>query len=155
MYWPKIQNCFYFIFQASGNSMSSGASRKTRVGIFKQSMGARNWAGIGLSYRHAMLHRIAELESIPGLHKRLKIRAPLCTGLFWTVFFGSRRTFTITPHRLITYLLRVLISFYTTSYAWASTFLSSSYVYDFATAPLWISYTWVKFDFLFYHCVVK
>jgi hypothetical protein len=41
-------------------------------------MGARNRGGIGLSYRPARLHRlrrIHSLESIPGLHKRLKIRA--------------------------------------------------------------------------------
>jgi hypothetical protein len=43
-----------------------------RTGIFKQSMGARNQVGIGLSYRHAMLHR---LELIPGLLISLKIRA--------------------------------------------------------------------------------
>jgi hypothetical protein len=31
------------------------------VGIFKQSMGARNRVGIGLSYRPAMLHSLAAL----------------------------------------------------------------------------------------------
>jgi hypothetical protein len=41
--------------------------------IFKQSMGARNRVGIGLSYRPARLQRLA--ESIPGLHKSLKIPA--------------------------------------------------------------------------------
>ncbi len=50
------------------------------AGIYKQSMGARNRVGIG--YRPARLHRLAEfipwkLESIPGLYKRLKIRARL------------------------------------------------------------------------------
>jgi hypothetical protein len=48
-----------------------------RAGIFKQSMGARNREGIGLSYRPARLHRLAELmpwESIPRLIKTLKIR---------------------------------------------------------------------------------
>jgi hypothetical protein len=35
-----------------------------RVGIFKQSVGDRNRVGIGLSYRSAKLHRLAEL--IPG-----------------------------------------------------------------------------------------
>jgi hypothetical protein len=44
-----------------------------RAGIFKQSVGARDRVGIGLSYRPARLHRLA--ESIPGLHKRLQIRA--------------------------------------------------------------------------------
>jgi hypothetical protein len=49
-----------------------------RAGIFKQSMGARNRGVIGLLYRPARLHRLVEfipLESIPGLHKRLKILA--------------------------------------------------------------------------------
>jgi hypothetical protein len=32
-----------------------------RAGIFKQSMGARNQGGIGLSYRPARLHRLAKL----------------------------------------------------------------------------------------------
>jgi hypothetical protein len=32
-----------------------------RAGIFKQSMGARNRVGIGLSYRPARLHVLAEL----------------------------------------------------------------------------------------------
>jgi hypothetical protein len=40
---------------------------------FKQSMGARNRVGTGLSYRPARLHRLA--ESILGLLKSLKIRA--------------------------------------------------------------------------------
>jgi hypothetical protein len=44
-----------------------------RAGIFKKSMGTRHRVGIGLSYRPARLHRLA--ESIPGLHNRLKIRA--------------------------------------------------------------------------------
>ncbi len=34
---------------------------RSRVGIFKQSMGARNRVGIGISYRPAWLHRLAEL----------------------------------------------------------------------------------------------
>jgi hypothetical protein len=34
---------------------------ETRAGIFKKSMGARHRVGIGLSYRPAMLHRLAEL----------------------------------------------------------------------------------------------
>jgi hypothetical protein len=32
----------------------------TRAGIFKEFMGARNRGGIGLSYRPARLHRLAE-----------------------------------------------------------------------------------------------
>jgi hypothetical protein len=38
-------------------------------------MGARNRVGIGLSYRPARLHRLAALESIPGILKNLKIWA--------------------------------------------------------------------------------
>jgi hypothetical protein len=79
--------------------MYSMKQSTTIAGIFKQSMGARHRVGIGLSYRPAGLHRLADsfvwevpdpdgmvrtqgiafpmhsLESIPGLHKRLKIRA--------------------------------------------------------------------------------
>ncbi len=52
------------------------ATLYARAGIFKQSMGARNRAGKGLSYRPARPHRLAEfIPWIPGLHKRLKIRA--------------------------------------------------------------------------------
>jgi hypothetical protein len=49
------------------------------AGILEQSMGARNRVGIGLSYRSARLHRLAELtmKSILGLLKSLKIRALL------------------------------------------------------------------------------
>jgi hypothetical protein len=48
--------------------LSSGIDSKESIaplyvalaGIFKQSMGARNRVGIGLSYRPARLHRLAE-----------------------------------------------------------------------------------------------
>jgi hypothetical protein len=53
-------------------------------------MGARNRVGIGLSYRPARLHRadgINPLESIPGLHKRLKIRA--LWGTYPILFVGA------------------------------------------------------------------
>jgi hypothetical protein len=36
------------------------AGKEIGAGIFKLSMGARNRAGIGLSYRPARLHRLAE-----------------------------------------------------------------------------------------------
>jgi hypothetical protein len=60
------------------------SKKETSAGIFKQSMGARNPVGIGLSYRPARLHRLAagvmdSLESILGLLKFLKIQA-LCLG---------------------------------------------------------------------------
>jgi hypothetical protein len=45
--------------------------------IFKQSMGARNRLGIGLSYRPARLHSLAVL--ILGLLKSLNIRALVST----------------------------------------------------------------------------
>ncbi len=50
------------------------------AGIFKQSMGARNRVGIGLSYRPARLHSLDELESTLGLLKSLKIRAQMREG---------------------------------------------------------------------------
>jgi hypothetical protein len=46
------------------------------VGIFNHSMGGyRNRVGKGLLYRPDRLHRLAELESVPGLLQSLKIRA--------------------------------------------------------------------------------
>jgi hypothetical protein len=36
------------------------AAEEPGAGIFKESMGARNRGGIGLSYRPARLHRLAE-----------------------------------------------------------------------------------------------
>ncbi len=52
------------------------------AGIFKQSIGARNRVGLGLSYRYARLHTtqpcgIGSLQSILGLLKSLKIRTKL------------------------------------------------------------------------------
>jgi hypothetical protein len=41
--------------------------------VLQFSMGARKRTGIGLSYRPARLHRLA--ESIPGLPKSLKIQS--------------------------------------------------------------------------------
>jgi hypothetical protein len=53
------------------------------AGIFKQSMGARNREGIGLSYVPARQTtqpgRIGSLEWILGLHKSVKIRALVST----------------------------------------------------------------------------
>ncbi len=59
---------------------------KIWAGIFKQSMGARNRVGIGLSYHPARLHRLA--ESIPwnrflGILKGLQIRALAVHVLTW------------------------------------------------------------------------
>jgi hypothetical protein len=48
------------------------------AGILKISMGPRNRVGIGLAYRPAKLHRLA--ESIPGLLKSLKI--PFLAGRY-------------------------------------------------------------------------
>jgi hypothetical protein len=39
---------------------NSALVHEPEAGIFKQSMGARNQVGIGLSYRPARLHRLAE-----------------------------------------------------------------------------------------------
>jgi hypothetical protein len=45
----------------------------SRAGIFKKSMGARHRVGIGLSYRSARLHRLAELMPWHRFHKGLKM----------------------------------------------------------------------------------
>jgi hypothetical protein len=61
------------------------------AGILKQFMGARNRVGIGLSYRPARLHSLAELvpwNRIHGLHKSLKIWALMCD--VWTGCGGTR-----------------------------------------------------------------
>jgi hypothetical protein len=51
-----------FIFSEKGNFHKVPCLHtQYRAGIFKQSMGARNRVGIGLSYRPARLHRLAEL----------------------------------------------------------------------------------------------
>ncbi len=52
-------------------SILAGIKCDTSVGILEQSMGARNRVGIGLSYRPAWPHRLA--ESIPGILKSIKI----------------------------------------------------------------------------------
>jgi hypothetical protein len=46
------------LFQGDGGT--GRAFRSSRAGIFKKSMGTRNRGGIGLSYRPARLHRLAE-----------------------------------------------------------------------------------------------
>jgi hypothetical protein len=58
-------------------SVAQGIFWLSWAGIFKKSMGARHRGGIGFSYRPARLHRLAvhSLESIPGPHKHLKVRA--------------------------------------------------------------------------------
>jgi hypothetical protein len=40
--------------------LAAETGQETGAGIFKQSMEARNQGGIGLSYRPARLHRLAE-----------------------------------------------------------------------------------------------
>jgi hypothetical protein len=46
--------------EGRGIAGSQLSANEYRAGIFKQSMGARNRGGIGLSYRPARLHRLAE-----------------------------------------------------------------------------------------------
>ena len=46
--------------EGGGGGIKTGDEFLPRAGIFKQSMGARNQGGIGLSYRPARLHRMAE-----------------------------------------------------------------------------------------------
>jgi hypothetical protein len=83
MYLPGIVDCHgsnsdvgFAVYQLSDNTVPFlGKNRKPssqngmchtfpqyhyRAGIFKKSMGARNRGGIGLSYRPAWLHRLAE-----------------------------------------------------------------------------------------------
>ncbi len=79
--WP------FLLFVYSCTSWLSEVSFCINAGIFKQSIGARNRVGIGLSYRPARLvHRangVDSLESILWLLKSLKIRAnQIVTGLF-------------------------------------------------------------------------
>ncbi len=74
-----------------------------RAGIFKQSMGARNRVGIGLSYRLARLHRLA--ESIPGLLKCLKIRALDSLLGFTNTAIGTEKN---VPENLYLYVQRVV-----------------------------------------------
>jgi hypothetical protein len=50
----------YEILQSPGLGLSRVHAVLNRAGIFKESMGARNRGGIGLSYRPAGLHRLAE-----------------------------------------------------------------------------------------------
>ncbi len=52
------------------------------AGIFKQSMGARNRIGIGLSYRPAWLHRLAELIPQNRFLCSLKVKK---FGLCWRI----------------------------------------------------------------------
>jgi hypothetical protein len=51
-------------YQPAGNKMfflgPPTLPQINKAGIFKKSMEARNWGGIGLSYRPARLHRLAE-----------------------------------------------------------------------------------------------
>jgi hypothetical protein len=56
-----VDNIFIIIHDADSD----------HAGILEQSMGAKNRVEIGLPYRPAKLQRLA--ESIPGLHKSLKI----------------------------------------------------------------------------------
>ncbi len=64
----------------------SGCKIDTEMAFLNNLWGARNRIGIGLWYRPARLQRLAEFipfESIPGLHRRLKIRAQMyceCLG---------------------------------------------------------------------------
>jgi hypothetical protein len=57
-----------------------------RAGIFKQSMGARNRVGIGLSYRPARLRRLAELIPWNRFMGSIKVKK-----------FGLRKIITILP----------------------------------------------------------
>ncbi len=64
-----------------GMCLNGISSSVNSAGIFKQSMRTRNRVGMGLSYRPARLHSLANgsLESILGLFKSLNIRAQYTT----------------------------------------------------------------------------
>jgi hypothetical protein len=58
----------------------NGRDPVASAGIFKQSMGARNRVGIGLSYQPARLHSVAELVSWNRFLSSLKVeKFGLCT----------------------------------------------------------------------------
>ncbi len=59
MHLPTRSTCFFFILWPFALPLS--CSETSIAGIFKQSMGALNRVGIGLSYRPARLHSLAEL----------------------------------------------------------------------------------------------
>jgi hypothetical protein len=59
MYWTNKINQVPFLWRTDEVQNTANSAR-----IFKQSMGARNREGIGLSYRPARLHSLTEL--IPG-----------------------------------------------------------------------------------------
>jgi hypothetical protein len=71
----------------------------TRAGIFKKSMGARNREGIGLSYRPARLHRLAEF--IPWN----QIRGPINIKKYglWIEGRMQGRDITLTPRLRLEY----------------------------------------------------
>jgi hypothetical protein len=56
----RISQAQYFELFLSSSSHAK-KDKELSAGIFKQSMGARNRGGIGLSYRPARLHSLAEL----------------------------------------------------------------------------------------------
>jgi hypothetical protein len=66
---PYFYDCLSF---RGGGGGRAPISKNTSAGIFKQSTGAGNRIGIGLSYRPA--GGVDFLELIPGLFKSLKIR---------------------------------------------------------------------------------
>jgi hypothetical protein len=81
----KSSSSWFFMYWSGGIDSKEPIplANVARAGILKQSMGARNRVGIGLSYRPARLQKaggIDSLESILLLHKRLKIPAQ---SLYW------------------------------------------------------------------------
>ncbi len=57
----KIIGRHNYVLSKIFRSYSHHTEVQISAGIFKQSMGARNRVGIGLSYRLARLHSLAEL----------------------------------------------------------------------------------------------
>ena len=79
-YFPQILRMHLKTFSVKGDEfvqikkILQASILFSRAGIFKQSMGARNRV-IVLARQATKTGGIDPLESIPGLHKRLKIRA--------------------------------------------------------------------------------
>jgi hypothetical protein len=57
---PRVDSCGILAASIVGDTPEEENRLEIRAGIFKESMGARNPGGRGLSYRPARLHRLAE-----------------------------------------------------------------------------------------------
>jgi hypothetical protein len=98
--WKSAVTCFKYQVYLYGLGTISPSNC---AGILKQSVGARNQVGIGLSYRPARLHSLADLFLVidSGLLKRLKIRAQRLHSLadwFLGIDLGLLKSLKIQAH---------------------------------------------------------